>query len=62
MKRKNFLALIMLSLLVILLSACVPTRKSSCHNCGKSISGDPVEAGGRSYCSYDCYMNEVLFD
>lgn len=41
------------------LSSC---SAKSCHNCGDSVGSDPVKAGGRTYCSYDCYMDEVLFD
>lgn len=33
-----------------------------CHQCGQEITGDAIEAYDRYYCSYDCYMQEVLFD
>ena len=34
----------------------------SCHKCGDPVGNDPISAGGRTYCSYDCYMSEVFFD
>lgn len=57
-KRVSFLVAMLLSF-AIMLSACGGNEK--CHNCGKEINGDPVEGGGRYYCSYDCYMDEALF-
>lgn len=56
---KKLFSLILASmLLVFMLSAC---GAQTCHYCGKTIEDDPVEAGGRYYCTYDHYMCE-LFD
>lgn len=55
MKRIISIMLIALTL-AMLLCGC----ESTCHYCGKSVNGDPLEAGGRTYCSYDCYLNEVF--
>ena len=58
---KKFLLLIVSIFIAsaLTLSAC---GSLTCHNCGDPVGGDPVKAGGRTYCSYDCYMDEVLFD
>ena len=48
-------------LLITLLTAFLCGCSATCHNCGETIKEDPVQAGGRDYCSYDCYMDEFLF-
>ena len=45
-------------LILLILSTC---GSLTCHRCGDSVGSDPVKAGGRTYCSYDCYMDEVFF-
>ena len=64
--RKKVLVLAIVIGLVILCafvaSALPSCGAKSCHRCDEPVGSDPVEAGGRTYCSYDCYMNEVLFD
>lgn len=62
--KKHLLAVLgVLIALALSLSACgiLSGGASLCHGCGKSVGNDPVKAGGRTYCSYDCYMSEVLF-
>lgn len=59
MKKCLFLIVCAVVTLSLVLSACGSV--GSCHYCGKSIGSDPVKAAGRTYCSYDCYMNEALF-
>ena len=59
MKKVLFLVVSMLIAIALILSAC---GSPTCHRCGDSVGNDPVKAGGRTYCSYDCYMDEVLFD
>lgn len=51
-------------LMSLLLSACGMglSSISRCHHCGDSVGDDPVKAGGRTYCSYNCYMSEALFN
>ena len=53
-----FLVVCTLIMSVSMLSAC---SSGTCHNCGDPVGSDPVKAGGRTYCSYDCYMDEALF-
>ncbi len=57
MKKCLFVVTSIFITLAIMLSAC---SAHICHKCGKSIEDDPVEAGGRTYCSYNCYMNELF--
>lgn len=54
------LAIIILSLGLVLMIAACGSPREVCHRCGDTISGDPVKAGGRTYCDYDCYMCEVF--
>lgn len=56
------IALIGLLLSGTLESILTDLSRETCHNCGKVITEDPLEAGGRTYCSYDCYMEEFLFE
>ena len=54
---KKWYAVIMAALLMaVLLCGCGAT----CHYCGRTITDDPVEASGRTYCTYDCYLNEMF--
>ena len=59
MKKLLFLIVSLLVVSALILSAC---SSLTCHRCGDPVGSDPVKAGGRTYCSYDCYMNEVLFN
>ena len=66
-KQGGLKKLLVLLIGVVLLCAFTSFALSSygvkgCHNCGDPVGSDPVKAGGRTYCSYDCYMDEVLFD
>lgn len=45
---------------VLALSLCACSLGGTCHHCGKNLTSDPVKYGGRSYCSHDCYMRELL--
>lgn len=58
MKKFLFLAVSVFVALALTLSAC---GSLTCHRCGDPVGNDPVKAGGRTYCSYDCYMDEALF-
>lgn len=62
MKKVLFLIISLVLLCAFTASALSSCRAQSCHNCGDPVGSDPVKAGGRTYCSYDCYMDEVLFD
>ena len=54
---KRIISIVLIAVtLTMLLCGC----ESTCHYCGKSVNGDPLEAGGRTYCSYDCYLNEMF--
>lgn len=61
-KKGLFLIISIVLLCAFTASALSSCRAQSCHNCGDPVGSDPVKAGGRTYCSYDCYMDEVLFD
>lgn len=63
MKKCFFVVVGVFIALSLMLSACDMTLgQKTCHKCGKAVGNDPVEAGGRSYCSYNCYMTEALFN
>lgn len=32
-----------------------------CHNCGTTITWEPLKKDGRYYCDYDCWGDEALF-
>jgi len=51
------ICLILITILLVTMTAC---GAKTCHRCGVKIEGDPVEAGGRYYCSYECYWMEAL--
>lgn len=34
--------------------------QAKCDKCGNSIEEKSVEAAGRTYCGYDCYMKDFL--
>lgn len=54
---KKALIGILLLCMMLSLAACM---NKTCHYCGNKIQGSPVEAGGRIYCSYDHYMQELF--
>lgn len=56
-KTKRLLVMVAVVALALALSACV---SKTCDMCGDVIDGDPVEAAGRTYCDYDCYMNDFF--
>lgn len=64
MKKNLLVAIGVFVALALMLTACgiLPSRTVSCHRCGKDVGSDPVKAGGRTYCSYNCYMSEALFN
>lgn len=55
---RNFFIVVVAVAAILLLTAC---GSKTCHYCNEAIEGDAVEAGGRTYCSYDHYMNELVF-
>lgn len=60
MKKKILFVASILAGVALLMSSCSVPKK--CHHCGNAIPNDPVETGGRTYCSYNCYMTELIFD
>ena len=34
--------------------------QAKCDKCGEPIEGKSVEAAGRTYCDYNCYMEDFL--
>ena len=58
MKRSLFLIVGVTIATALILSSC---SARVCHRCGDPVGSDPVKAGGRTYCSYDCYMDEAFF-
>ena len=34
--------------------------QAKCDKCGNSFEGKSVEAAGRTYCGYECYMEDFL--
>lgn len=64
MKRRILAFFAVVLTLILLLSACSIhlIQDRTCHKCGEPLGSDPIQAGGRNYCSYNCYMSEVLFD
>lgn len=57
MKRYFVLIFVIIVIIAFLLSQ---TGQEKCHYCGGVVGDDPVEANGRTYCSYNCYMSEVF--
>lgn len=55
--QKTFSVIILVIYMMVTMVAC---GAKTCHYCGDPIEGDPVEAGGRVYCSFNCYMREML--
>ena len=55
---KSAIIFVVIMLLVTILSACAP----KCSRCDDTIKDDPVKANGRTYCSYECYLNDFWFD
>ncbi len=58
MKKQILIIMTLVLTLMLCLSGCA---KGTCHRCGDAITGDAVKAGGRSYCSYNCYWDEAIF-
>ena len=60
-KKSLVLAIVIVLLFVFVAFALSSYSTKNCHRCGDSVGSDPVKAAGRTYCSYDCYMDEVFF-
>ncbi len=54
---KKLALVIALVAILSMLASCGGT----CDRCGDTIEGEAVEAAGREYCSYNCYMKDALF-